>query len=51
MALTNLEEGFEHVRIGLGEQDECEEGAEAAVEHRRPDLGQRGGRASVQRGA
>ena len=36
-----LEEGFEYGRVGVGEEDDGEERADAAVEHRGPDVGHR----------
>ena len=36
-----LKEGFEDGRVGVGEEDDGEERADAAVEHRGPDVGHR----------
>ncbi len=36
--MTDPEEGLEEVRVGEGERDEGEEGAEAALQDRRPDV-------------
>ena len=36
-----LEEGFEYGRVGVGEEDDGEERADAAVEHRGPYVGHR----------
>ena len=36
-----LEEDVKDVRVGAGEEDDGEEGADASVEHGGPDLGQR----------
>ncbi len=36
--MTDPEEGLEEVRVGEGEGDEGEEGAEAALQDRRPDV-------------
>jgi hypothetical protein len=36
--VTDPEEGLEEVRVGEGEGDEGEEGAEAALQDRRPDV-------------
>ena len=37
-AFCYLEEDLEDGRVGVGEQDDGEEGAHAAVQHRRPDV-------------
>jgi hypothetical protein len=38
LGVTDPEEGLEEVRVGEGERDEGEEGAEAALQDRRPDV-------------
>ena len=40
-AFSYLEEDIKDVGVGAREEDDGEEGADAAVEHGRPDLGQR----------
>ena len=40
-AFSYLEEDIKDVGVGAREEDDGEEGADAAVEHRGPDLGQR----------
>ena len=39
-SFSYLEEDIKDVRVGPREEDDGEEGADAAVEHRGPDLGQ-----------